>query len=490
MTSVIEAIDRNYNSGNRSQKASDIFDEVGASKTTRDAYIKDTQDYLDSLNKYPVGYKRAKEGLDAYNESQGKAGKELIKSTSLMQDFGSGLANVGKTALSIAGDVGFNVLISAGLTAAGKAWDNYSNKQENAIEKGNEALSNYKQTNSTMQEATSWIKDNAERYIELAKGATSLGEQGTLTDAEFKEYNELSAQMATYLPSQIKGYNSLGTAILSVGDSTKQVNNALQSEKLTQYGEAMESAQNVIDKFKAEMYQDAGITKEIGLTNQQNAIKNFLADYDSGKIKDVFGSENMVKGIDQSAYLNNYNLKDSFKAAGIKGSGLFGGYTKADFVNKDNITTLRNYQQQLETEVQTSVDAVKDIMPAFLQSNKDYLKLTSEDNKPEIDSMMTNLISSLDKSGIETIFGGNLGELSSDEVEANIRNWSTNLVKDLQKKNTQDALTSLFALDDKKTKMSFDEYEKQADDAVKKVRKQTDAFTDEQLRNSSGIHDT
>lgn len=490
MTSVIEAIDRNYNSGNRSQKASDIFDEVGASKTTRDAYIKDTQDYLDSLNKYPVGYKRAKEGLDAYNESQGKAGKELIKSTSLMQDFGSGLANVGKTALSIAGDVGFNVLISAGLTAAGKAWDNYSNKQENAIEKGNEALSNYKQTNSTMQEATSWIKDNAERYIELAKGATSLGEQGTLTDAEFKEYNELSAQMATYLPSQIKGYNSLGTAILSVGDSTKQVNNALQSEKLTQYGEAMESAQNVIDKFKAEMYQDAGITKEIGLTNQQNAIKNFLADYDSGKIKDVFGSENMVKGIDQSAYLNNYNLKDSFKAAGIKGSGLFGGYTKADFVNKDNITTLRNYQQQLETEVQTSVDAVKDIMPAFLQSNKDYLKLTSEDNKPEIDSMMTNLISSLDKSGIETISGGNLGELSSDEVEANIRNWSTNLVKDLQKKDTQDALTSLFALDDKKTKMSFDEYEKQADDAVKKVRKQTDAFTDEQLRNSSGIHDT
>lgn len=425
-----------------------------------------------------------------YNEYLSKNGEETIHSTSVTKDLGAGLKNIGKTALSIGGNVLIDTAISYGLSKAGEAWDNYSNKQENAIEKGNEALSNYKQTNSTMQEATSWIKDNAERYIKLAKGATSLGEQGTLTDAEFKEYNELSAQMATYLPSQIKGYNSLGTAILSVGDSTKQVNNALQSEKLTQYGEAMESAQNVIDKFKAEMYQDAGITKEIGLTNQQNAIKNFLADYDSGKIKDVFGSENMVKGIDQSAYLNNYNLKDSFKAAGIKGSGLFGGYTKADFVNKDNITTLRNYQQQLETEVQTSVDAVKDIMPAFLQSNKDYLKLTSEDNKPEIDSMMTNLISSLDKSGIETISGGNLGELSSDEVEANIRNWSTNLVKDLQKKNTQDALTSLFALDDKKTKMSFDEYEKQADDAVKKVRKQTDAFTDEQLRNSSGIHDT
>lgn len=505
MTSVIEAIDRNYNSGNRSQKASDIFDEIGASKTTRDAYIKDTQDYLDILNKYPVGYKRAKEGLDAYNESQGKAGKESIKSTSLMQDFGSGLANVGKTALSIAGDVGLNVLISAGLTAAGKAWDNYSNKQENAIEKGNEALSNYKQTNSTMQEATSWIKDNAERYTELAKGATSLGEQGTLTDAEFKEYNELSAQMATYLPSQIKGYNSLGTAILSVGDSTKQVNNALQSEKLTQYAKSANEASDVIDKYIAEMYQDSGITKETGITNKQKAIEDFLNDYQNGNVKRAYenstdylhsngsygngyssiygGNKNYM-----STYMDNGNLKDAFKAAGIKGSGWFGGYTKEDYLNKDNINTLRNYQQQLSTEAQTSVDAIKEIMPAFLQSNKDYLKLT--DNLPEMDSMISSIYSNFDKNGVESILGGNLNDLSSEEAEKGIRDWTSNLVKDLQKKDTQDALTSLFALDDKKTKMSFNEYEKQADDAVKKVRKQTDAFTDEQLRNSSGIHDT
>ena len=467
-----------------------MYSGLDVSDDFKRAYGKDLDKYADKYEGIKKESRDAKISVKDFNDEVVKGGKEAVINTSIMEDLGAGLKNIGKTALSIGGNVLLDTAISYGLSKAGEAWDNYSNKQENAIEKGNEALSNYKQTNSTMQEATSWIKDNEERYIELAKGATSLGEQGALTDAEFKEYNELSAQMATYLPSQIKGYNSLGTAILSVGNSTKQVDNALQSEKLTQYGEAMERAQNVIDKFKAEMYQDAGITKEIGLTNQQNAIKNFLADYDSGKIKDVFGSENMVKGIDQSAYLNNYNLKDSFKAAGIKGSGLFGGYTKADFINKDNIATLRNYQQQLETEVQTSVDAVKDIMPAFLQSNKDYLKLTSEDNKPEIDSMMTTLISSLDKSGVETISGGNLGELSSDEVEANIRNWSSNLVKDLQKKDTQDALTSLFALDDKKTKMSFDEYEKQANDAVKKVRKQTDAFTDEQLRNSSGIHDT
>ena len=488
----------NEKSSNGEKIDKNFLENSGASASTIDAYGKSLKGFRKELNKTTKDGEKASATMKDYNEYLSKNGEETIHSTSVTKDLGAGLKNIGKTALSIGGNILIDTAISYGLTKAGEAWDNYSNKQENAIEKGNEALSNYKQTNSTMQEATSWIKDNAERYTELSKGATSLGEQGSLTDAEFKEYNELSAQMATYLPSQIKGYNSLGTAILSVGDSTKQVNNALQSEKLTQYAKSANEASDVIDKFKAEMYQNAGLTKEIGLTNQQKAIENFLADYDDkdygghgNKIKEAFlhRGDGMTTGM--YAYLNNANLIETFKKAGIKGSSWFGQqYTQNDFLNKDNIDTLRNYQQQLSTEAQASVDAIKEIMPAFLQSNKDYLDLTSEDNKPEIDSMMTNLISGLDQSGIETISGGNLGEISSDELKKNIRNWSSNLVKDLQKKDTQDALTSLFALDDKKTKMSFDEYEKQADDAVKKVRKQTDAFTDEQLRNSSGIHDT
>lgn len=488
----------NEKSSNGEKIDKNFLENSGASASTIDAYGKSLKGFRKELNKTTKDGEKASATMKDYNEYLSKNGEETIHSTSVTKDLGVGLKNIGKTALSIGGNILIDTAISYGLTKAGEAWDNYSNKQENAIEKGNEALSNYKQTNSTMQEATSWIKDNAERYTELSKGATSLGEQGSLTDAEFKEYNELSAQMATYLPSQIKGYNSLGTAILSVGDSTKQVNNALQSEKLTQYAKSANEASDVIDKFKAEMYQNAGLTKEIGLTNQQKAIENFLADYDDkdygghgNKIKEAFlhRGDGMTTGM--YAYLNNANLIETFKKAGIKGSSWFGQqYTQNDFLNKDNIDTLLNYQQQLSTEAQASVDAIKEIMPAFLQSNKDYLDLTSEDNKPEIDSMMTNLISGLDQSGIETISGGNLGEISSDELKKNIRNWSSNLVKDLQKKDTQDALTSLFALDDKKTKMSFDEYEKQADDAVKKVRKQTDAFTDEQLRNSSGIHDT
>lgn len=186
------------------------------SDNTRKAYGSKLKEYAKSYEDTGKNAKKAGLEIEGFNKYLVESGEQGISTKSLLGDVTSGIKDLGKTALSIGGNVLLDTAISYGLTAAGKAWDNYSNKQENAIEKGNEALSNYKQTNSTMQEATSWIKDNAERYTELAKGATSLGEQGSLTDAEFKEYNELSAQMATYLPSQIKGYNSLGTAILSV----------------------------------------------------------------------------------------------------------------------------------------------------------------------------------------------------------------------------------------------------------------------------------
>ena len=496
MTSAIELIDRNYNSGNRSQKASDIFDEIGASKTTRDAYIKDTQDYLDNLNKYPVGYKRAKEGLDAYNESQGKAGKELIKSTSLMQDFGSGLANVGKTALSIAGDVGLNVLISAGLTAAGKAWDNYSNKQENAIEKGNEALSNYKQTNQDMQSATSWVEENGKRFTELSQKATQLGEQGKLTNSEFQEYNQLSAQAAEYFPKLVTGYNSENTPITSLGKNATSLDDALSTEKLNKYSEAANNAKDVISKFKAEMYQNAGLTKEIGITNQQDAIKSFLDDYDNkdyggygNKIKEAFENNGDGLTTGRYSYLNNANLKAAFKEAGIKGSAWFGQqYTQDDFLNPDNIQTLRNYYEDLQSQAENSVSAIKEVMPAFFQEQEDYQKLIGKNSN--LDTEIGTMLTGLNQDSIERILGGKINDMSDEEVVSGIRNWSKKLVNNLQDQDTQDAFANLFSVNDDKTSLSFKDYEKKATDAVDAVAKKTKAFTKDELKQQSGITDS
>lgn len=472
------------------------------SDRTRKTYGKQLRDYSERYKEAGKEAQKASFNLDDFNKALIESGDPGIKTTTMLQEITSGFKGVGKTVASMALNIGTDLLISYGLQKAGEAWSDYANQQENAIQRGNDAIDKYKQTNETMKSATSWISANEDRFVELGSKATKAGEQGSLTNAEFQEYNQLSAQMAEYLPKQITGYNSLGTAIVSVAKGTNGLDDALSTEKLTKYTETVNSAGDVIDKFKAEMYQDSGITKETGITNKQNAIKDFLKEYENGNVKRAYeNSTDYLRGNKggyasiygdnrdyMSKYMDNGNLKDAFKSAGIKGSGLFGGYKKEDYLNEDNINTLRNYQQQLTNEAETSVNAIKDIMPAFLQSNQDYLKLI--DDNSEIDSIMSSLITGFDKNGIEKIMGGDVNSLSSDEMEKGIRDWSNKLVTNLQDPETQAAFQNLFSVDDEKSSLSFKNYEKKATDAVDAVAKKTKAFTKDELKQQSGITDS
>ena len=413
--------------------------------------------------------------IDSYNKYRIASGQAMIDNEKFTEKLSRGIASFGKTALKTVGNIGFDVVVSYGLQKAAEAWSDYSNMQENAIERGNKALQDYATTNQNMRTATSWIEENKERYVELGERATSLGEQGSLTDAEFEEYNQLSSQLATYLPDQITGYNSLGTAIVSVTNGVDGLNEALTTEKLTQYTEAANAATDVIDKFKAEMYQDASVdfTKEAGITDQMKAIEMFRKDYESGNLEALYGG----------------NLTEAMRNAGIKPTGMFGGFQKEDFQNEDNYETLISYYEQLETQAETSAAAIREVMPAFLQADRDYQELIT--NNSQLDSIVGMMINGLDRAGVEAIAGAgeDISTLGTEEIKKNIRNWSADLVDDLKKQDTQEALTDLFALDDKRAEMSYSDYEKAATDAIKAVTDETDAFTEAQLKQTSGIHD-
>ena len=166
------------------------------SDNIRNAYGSKIKEYTKNVKGAGKEAKSASLNIEDFNKSLIESGESGIKTTTFLDDVSSGLEGLGKTALSIGGNVLLDLGVSFALQKAGEAWDNYSNQQEHAIEKGNEALDNYKQTNQEMQSATSWIKNNGDRFTELSQKATQLGEQGKLTNEEFKEYNQLSTQLA------------------------------------------------------------------------------------------------------------------------------------------------------------------------------------------------------------------------------------------------------------------------------------------------------
>ena len=459
------------------------------SDALRSGYGKEFENIVKTMNKYSEIGKKAKVTLKDFNEEAEKMGKTAINDTSVMEDFGNRMSSIGKTIGSVVGNTVLNLGISFALQKAGEAWDNYSNKQEYAIQKGNDALDNYKQTNQNMQSATSWISANEDRYVELASKATKFGEQGSLTNAEFQEYNQLSAQMAQYLPSQVSGYNSLGTAIVSVRKGVDGLNSALTTRKLVEYGAAARDASDIIEKYQAEMYQSkTDFTQESGITNQKDAIDNFLDLYDNGVLNPHSFADKATKYVQANAALTA-DMKEAMKNAGIEKTGAMGfAYSQDDLLNPDNIESLRAYSQQLESNADESVESIKDILPAFLQANKDYQELI--DKSPELDSEIATLYNGFNRDTIERIAGGDLNGMEPEEVTKKFRDWSNKLVTNLQDPETQKAFQNLFSIDDDKASLSFQDYEKKATDAVDAVSKKTSAFTKDELKQQSGITDS
>lgn len=373
------------------------------------------------------------------------------------------------------------------MQAGAKAWDEYSNVQEHAIEKGNAALEKYADTQKNLASASNWINENKERYVDLSQRATILGEQGDLTDSEWKEYNALSAQMAQYLPNEISGYNSLGTAMLNVAQSVEKINNALIDEKASQYRKELESAGDILGKFKAEMYQDkTDSTKESGITNQIAAAKQLISLYNEGYRSQEQLSKHSSNWIKFNKMLSDLNLSETLEKAGIEGTGFLGGLKVDDYLNEDNIESLKNYVVDLEAQQELAVDDFKQIISMSMQANKGYQKLIS--NSPEIDSMMSNMISGIELNDIEKILGtDDISSLSTSVMEKQLRNWSAKVYSSLRRAPVQEALNELFALDDKKATLSYSEYEKAATEAIENVRLKTKVFSKQQLKDQSNI---
>lgn len=373
------------------------------------------------------------------------------------------------------------------MQAGAKAWDEYSNVQEHAIEKGNAALEKYADTQKNLASASNWINENKERYVDLSQRATILGEQGDLTDSEWKEYNALSAQMAQYLPNEISGYNSLGTAMLNVAQSVEKINNALIDEKASQYRKELESAGDILGKFKAEMYQDkTDSTKESGITNQIAAAKQLISLYNEGYRSQEQLSKHSSNWIKFNKMLSDLNLSETLEKAGIEGTGFLGGLKVDDYLNEDNIESLKNYVVDLEAQQELAVDDFKQIISMSMQANKGYQKLIS--NSPEIDSIMSNMISGIELNDIKKILGtDDISSLSTSVMEKQLRNWSANVYSSLRRAPVQEALNELFALDDKKATLSYSEYEKAATEAIENVRLKTKVFSKQQLKDQSNI---
>lgn len=123
-------------------------------------------------------------------------------------------AELGMKALSMAGNMIAMWAIGEAISFAIKELDNFFNAADKAIEKGKNALSEIQSLNKEVKDTNEAIEANKDKYAEYSKGVSAAGENVSLTAEQFKEYHDITNQIAEKFPSLINGFDSEGNAIL------------------------------------------------------------------------------------------------------------------------------------------------------------------------------------------------------------------------------------------------------------------------------------
>lgn len=381
------------------------------------AYGDDLKGYIKELNGVSKSGEKASASISSFNEFLGKNGKETIKTTSFMEDLESGFKSFGKTALSVASNVVTDLAIS-GLTQAAFAGIDYVvNKQTNTIKAGSEVLSDYQNINQQMSESTSWVKTNAERYEELSKGVNNLGQNLSLTSADYEEYQQLSSQIAQQFPELVTGYDSLGKPIIGAAKSVSDLQTALKNAKFDAYNKNVKEAKDVTGKFYEEVmrsktlpWQDAGSQKQL------DGLEQFIKDYN--KAFSTKGGNKPTGYIDLQKYMNmSTNAETGFNASDFGEAYQTLGLSHADIqdliqeLNSSNgklksgsdsaktLTTLMDGVSELQSDVDSSANELKQYIPSFLQANKKYQDLIWDNDG--LESKVTSMINSMTMKDLE-----------------------------------------------------------------------------------------
>lgn len=442
-------------------------------------------------NKYKDFFNKTKESLSTF----GKVAKNGLKS------FGLGL-------LGTVANIGINAAVGYAIEAAISAWQKYSNMQETAIEKSQNATQKLQENQNKIKSAQSVLNDiqsnkvidtngnEITRFEQLSRGVNSLGENVSLTASEFEEYNSILNSMTG------AGLNAT-TSMANLEKQVKDLRRSANSDSLTGLGDWVEG----FNAKNNQMYTDS--SKEVGYQQKLNTLDKLYAD--------ALDVNDKVKSIEK------LTLKERFKNANY--SFFEGGMGKITDSTKEGKEILELNQKATDAEAlkELAKEYNLDILDA--KGNLDQAKLSAdgvqtqlkdiqENIKSQVESMVRESsgflqamfenspefkdISSSAANAIGQIFRNiDYDTISKHMLDSNgmlsqqmMKDWVKDISVGAKDKGVQEQLSQLFNLDAESSNKTFKAYEKQANNLLDGITKKVPGISKELLKNATGIEDT
>lgn len=403
------------------------------------------QDYFQNLN--IQGQKHITELIKNTKDLSKLTGDDLVQATNAAREsalkhnaalqqetLGAKAATLGLEALSVVGNALISMGISFAISAIIKGIDNLAHSAQKCKERVNDLMNTYDSALNTANDNASTTEKLADKYENLSTGVNNLGENVSLTTAEYAEYNDIVSQIADMFPTLVAGYTDEGNAILTLKGNVEGLRDA--------YKEAQKEAYNLLIT-SGEDNDGNDIIKNWKNHNEEN-IWSIL--FDVGK-PDAGGSITYKDAISDLKKIINSNYDEAKKALSPRlndGSDILSIYgreylgslgfssetSEEDFYKL--IPTLKATLQSLKAEYQSSLKDVQTLANAYLMTNEDYEKLNEPSKNAA--SLIVNSIDENIASGFK----------NKEDVGA----YVSELVSEIQNNpEFQTALTNLFTTD-------------------------------------------
>lgn len=402
------------------------------------------------LSKTQAKAKLAEMELTQATQKQAVANQKASLSTFSLSSAVKGLGQNIKMAV-MNNPVAVAVMTVSAIAGVVHAIKKHKQAQEEAFES---AKKNAEDAKSKIKSLQSEIKQNADtvdqagkKYAELAQGVNQLtGKNISLSDDEYKEFLDVSNQLAEVFPQLTKGYDDNGNAILDLQGNVDGITGKLKDLLEIEQQLAQQEINKNIDTYfenqskvfgkEAKGQNDTIDTQTEKIEKYQKALDNFNESVSNNKPASNFESE-----LEKQTYYADF-LADMEKAnidiadAIISQDGTSATEYNFAKLSKETQEQIRQYyagiistanteMRSAESQLSTSNAEFASYVNMWMQnSSGSYLAMTGND---EMQSALSSIVSGLNWGDI--LQGDDFSGLSGEELESAIE---TNILVPLQ----------------------------------------------------------
>lgn len=241
---------------------------------------------------------------------------------------GGYIASLGKGAIA---SVGMNVatgllqggliaLASIAISAAIKGLDKLITTKKELAEQVDELTSKYEEQHNTLiKNKGDFDASNEEslvsQYAQLSKGVNNLGENVSLTAAEYEKYKSVTNEIANLVPSLVAGYDAEGNAILNTRSSVDELVKAYEKLIEVQNNKILKKAGNIEKDFKNDI-ADLNNSKELNTATKDALEEFYTKNYKKADITKYF--DKYGKNQNPTTGASRQQIKKALNAAGYE----------------------------------------------------------------------------------------------------------------------------------------------------------------------------